>query len=147
MSSTTTQNVVTYPVVVSVPNPDLKLRPGMTANLSFQLQKKSQVLRVPNAALRFYPQIGQVRPEDRKLLETKAQSSNENDEKADKPRSASEKAELRRQRNRRYVWVVDGPYLRAVEIIAGLSDSSYTEMLSGNVREGDKLVTGVEPRN
>ena len=55
-SSTTTQNVVTYPVVVSAPNPDLKLLPGMTASISFQVARDAtNVLRIPNAALRFYP--------------------------------------------------------------------------------------------
>src|SRR5207253_6692304 len=68
-NSTTTQNVVTYPVVVSAPNPDLKLLPGMTASISFQVGEAKDVLRVPNAALRFYPQREQVRPEDRPLLE------------------------------------------------------------------------------
>src|SRR5262249_56895394 len=71
-SSTTTQNVVTYPVVVSAPNADLKLLPGMTATISFQLREKANVLRVPNAALRFYPQLEQVRREDRKILESTA---------------------------------------------------------------------------
>ena len=64
-NSTTTQNVVTYPVVVSAPNPDLKLLPGMTASISFQVDEAKNVLRVPNAALRFYPLRDQVRQEDR----------------------------------------------------------------------------------
>src|SRR5439155_24491827 len=64
-----TQNVVTYPVMVSAPNLQLKLRPGMTANLSFQVDEAADALRIPNAALRFYPQREQVRPEDRHLLD------------------------------------------------------------------------------
>ena len=56
-SSTVTQNVVTYPVVVAAPNPELKLLPGMTADLSFQIEKKDDVLCVPNAALRYYPDV------------------------------------------------------------------------------------------
>ena len=68
MNSTTTQNVVTYPVVIEAPNPDLKLLPGMTANISFQIEAKDDVLRVPAAALRFVPLPAQVRPEDRHYL-------------------------------------------------------------------------------
>ena len=49
------QNVVTYTTVIDVPNPDLKLKPGMTANVTIQIETKDDVLRVPNAALRFRP--------------------------------------------------------------------------------------------
>lgn len=49
------QNVVTYSTVISVPNPDLRLKPGMTANVSIEIARKNNVLRVPNAALRFRP--------------------------------------------------------------------------------------------
>ena len=52
LNSTTTQNVVTYPVVIEAPNPGLKLMPGMTADLTFQVESKENVLRVPAAALR-----------------------------------------------------------------------------------------------
>src|SRR5437763_4658059 len=61
-NSTVTQNVVTYPVVIEAANPDLKLLPGMTATLSFQIDAKEDVLRVPAAALRFTPLPAQVRP-------------------------------------------------------------------------------------
>jgi HlyD family secretion protein len=146
-SATTNQNVVTYPVVVSAKNPDLKLYPGMTANLSFQLREKANVLRVPNAALRFFPQRDQVRPDDRKLLESKAPTTAEAEEAAEKKRTAAEKNEARRQRNKRFVWVVDGDYLRAVEIVVGLSDNNHTEVVSGELKKGEKVVTGIQPRN
>ncbi len=55
VSSTTLQNVVTYPVVVTASNPDLKLLPGMTASLSFQVDERSAITKLPSAALRFYP--------------------------------------------------------------------------------------------
>ena len=145
-SSTTTQNVVTYPVVVSAPNPDLKLLPGMTASLSFQVTESSEVLRIPNAALRFYPQREQVRLEDRKLLEGGPTSADEDQNRADSHLSAEEKAALRRQRNRRHVWVQDGEFLRAIEVVTGLSDSKYTELVSGNIAEGHQLVTGIQPK-
>jgi HlyD family secretion protein len=145
-NSTTTQNVVTYPVVVSAPNPDLKLLPGMTASISFQVGERSDVLRIPNAALRFYPQREQVRPEDRKILESGG-PSNGDDDRDETLRSADEKAESRQKRNRRHVWVLDGELLRAIPVVTGLSDSKFTELVSGDVREGQKLVTGIQPKS
>ncbi len=65
LSSTEEQNVITYPVIVETPNTDLKLLPGMTANLSFQIKKREAIVRVPNAALRFYPPRDKVHPDDR----------------------------------------------------------------------------------
>jgi HlyD family secretion protein len=145
-SATTTQNVVTYPVVVSAANPDLKLINKMTASVSFQLKEMADVLRVPNAALRFFPAREQVRPEDRAILDSKTPAAGEVDEQAEKMRSAEEKAELRRKRQRRHIWVVDGDFLRAVEITTGISDNNYTEIVAGELREGQKVVTGLLPR-
>lgn len=142
-SSTVTQNVVTYPVVVAAPNPELKLLPGMTAELSFQIEKKEDVLCVPNAALRFYPDIAQVREEDRKILEGAEEEQREEDETADL--SASQKTEASAKRNLRHVWVVDGDKLRAIPIVMGISDSKYTEVTSGELKEGQALVTGLKP--
>jgi HlyD family secretion protein len=144
-SSTTTQNVVTYPVVVSAKNPDLKLMPGMTASLSFQLREVNNVLRIPNAALRFYPQREQVREEDREILEIKGIAKEEAENTSTTP-SADEKYELRRQRNRRHVWVLDGDFLRAVPVVTGVSSNQHTEVVSGELTEGDKLVTGIQPK-
>ncbi len=145
-SSTTTQNVVTYPVVVAAPNSELKLMPGMTATVSFQVEDKSDIVKIPNAALRFYPAPQHVRPEDRKLLEgADVTSDDENDAAVSMP-SATEKAETRRKRNRRHVWVVEGSLLKALEVHSGLSDNKYSELVSGVLRVGQKLVTGVKPR-
>jgi HlyD family secretion protein len=145
-NSSSSQNVVTYPVIVSAVNPDLKLLPGMTANISFQVGQRADKLRIPNAALRFFPQRHLVHPDDRHLLEG-AQQRDEIDEQAVSTKSAEEKAESRRLRNRRHVWVSEGDFLRAVEVITGLSDSKNTEVISGELREGQKLVTGIQPRS
>ncbi|MFM7074367.1 MAG: efflux RND transporter periplasmic adaptor subunit, partial [Planctomycetota bacterium] len=69
LSSTTTQNVVTYPVIVAAPNRELKLLPGMTASLSFQVDRRGEAIKIPNAALRFYPDARYVHPDDRSILE------------------------------------------------------------------------------
>ena len=144
MNSTTTQNVVTYPVVVSVPNPELKLLPGMTAEISFQVGEANDVIRIPNAALRFFPQRDHVRPEDHHLLDSGAGAPEE--ETTDAARSATEIAETRQRRHKRHVWVLDGEKLRAVPVVTGINDSKFTELVSGDVKEGMKLVTGVLPK-
>ena len=55
LSSTVVQNVVTYPVLIDVNNPDLLLKPGMTANVNIPVDTRKDVIKVPNAALRFKP--------------------------------------------------------------------------------------------
>lgn len=75
------QNVVTYATVIDVPNPDLKLKPGMTANVSVEIARREQVLRVPNTALRFRPTndifaaLGQVPPAPGKAPSTGAETA------------------------------------------------------------------------
>lgn len=148
-SSTTTQNVVTYPVIVAAANPDLKLLPGMTASISFRIEEKRNVLKVPNAALRFYPAREYVRKEDHKILDgVSSTGSANNDEEGGVVRmSAAEKSAAARKRNRRHVWVTDGDKLRAIEIIVGISDSKYTEVVEGEVKPDMKLVTGIRPKD
>ncbi|HEY2253220.1 MAG TPA: efflux RND transporter periplasmic adaptor subunit, partial [Planctomycetaceae bacterium] len=143
MNATTTQNVVTYPVIVAASNPDLKLLPKMTANISFQVGDRNDVVKIPNSALRFYPNPAHVRPADLALVEghqdrEDAQQATQSEQST----SAQERSELRRERNRRHVWVADVEELRAVEVVTGLSDSRFTEMVEGNLKPGDKLVTG-----
>jgi HlyD family secretion protein len=140
-SSTELQNVVTYPVVVAARNPDLKLLPGMTASISFQVEQRESVLRIPNAALRYYPEVKFVREEDKKILEG---NDWEKDDESDVPLSATEKAEARRKRNSRHVWTVDGDKLRAIMVEMGLSDSKYTEAVTGELDEKQELVIGAE---
>lgn len=146
LSSTTTQNVVTYPVLVAAANPDLQLLPGMTANLSFEVDRRSNVRKIPNSALRFFPLPQHVRSEDQPLLEGKAREENQDPaEVQETGLSAVERAEARKARTLRHVWVADKLKLRAVEVVVGLSESRFTEMVSGDLKPGDKLVTGIEP--
>ncbi len=143
-SSTAVENVVTYPVIVAAPNPNLKLLPGMTADLSFQIDEKQDVVCVPNAALRFFPSELQVREEDRKLLDGAA-SDEDDDENVQSP-SAKQKYEAGLEENRHHVWVQEGELLRAIEVFTGISDNRYTEIISGDVEDGLELVTGVESK-
>lgn len=82
LSPKVNQSVVTYPVVVATANPDLKLLPGMTAMLTFQVSELKDVLKIPNAALRFYPEKDHVRESDQALLELNVTSETNNEDRA-----------------------------------------------------------------
>jgi HlyD family secretion protein len=55
-------------------------------------------------------------------------------------------AEARKRRHNRHVWVVDGELLRAIPVVTGLTDSKFTQLISGDVKEGTKLVIGIQPK-
>jgi HlyD family secretion protein len=144
LSSKEEQNVITYPVIVETPNSDMKLLPGMTANLSFQITKKEGVKKIPNAALRFYPPRERVHPDDRKILE----GFDEQKQLAEMPKmmSADEKAQSSQASNSRHVWVQEGRYLRGRLVTVGVSDNRFSELLSGDLEQGMLLVVGEKPK-
>jgi HlyD family secretion protein len=133
----TVQNVVTYDVVVKVANPDRKLKPGMTANVSIITAAAQDVLKVPNAALRF------------KWTPDKASDRGKGGAQVGGGQTAEE---LRGQR-KQGIWVLDGQKPRRAAIAPGISDGNYTAVLSGDLKEDDAVIveaTGaakkVEPR-
>ena len=146
----TVQNVVTYDAVIDVDNPDLKLKPGMTANVTFVYAEKSDALRVPNAALRFRPTAD--------LARSAASGSPVGSSSAEPAPAASERPRGQRgpgggrsgprdEPEVRTVWVLDGLEPRSVRIRTGISDGSLTEVTEGELQVGDSLVTemtGVE---
>lgn len=150
LSSTVTQNVVTYPVIVATPNPDMKLLPGMTAQLTFQVATHENVLKVPNSAIRYLPEDkAYVHDEDHSKLDfTAALESDQEDQPEvdleDKP--IDEASAAAKKAATRHVWVKDGEKLRAVEIQIGVSDYQFTEVVSGKLKAGDQVVTGLKPR-
>jgi HlyD family secretion protein len=115
--------------------------PGMTANISFEIDAKSEVLRVPTAALRYVPTVEEVAPDDRHYVDMKSDKSTEDES---KKRSAAEKAEQAKKRQRRLVWVQDGKYLRAVPVLLGLIENQFAEVLEGDLKDGDVVVTGLK---
>ncbi len=147
LSSQVEQNVVTYPVVVSTLNPCGKLLPGMTASLSFRIEHHPDVIKIPNAALRFYPpDRKKVHPDDRAILDGVETAKQESQQQAQASMSALERAAASRKKTLRHVWYFDGEFLRAKEVVVGLSDSRYTELIEGDVAPGDRLVTGEQPK-
>ena len=102
----------------------------------------------PQRRAAFLPtKLEQVRPEDRDIFEgnEKAKVSDEEKAQAQSDRSATERALANRGRTRRHVWVEEGDYLRAVEVQTGINDNQFTELVSGELKPGDKLVTGIAP--
>lgn len=153
-AATELQNVITYPVVVACKNPDLKLLPSMTAQISFEVDSRGGTLKVPNTALRYYPEnIQYVREEDRKLLDGshwtrrspfEERSSNDSKEPKESTLSAEERAESKQKSARRHVWVVRNEMLEAIEVVVGFSESRFTVVESDELTEGMQLVTGIK---
>lgn len=124
------QNVVTYATVVEVENPDLILRPGMTATVSIITAEKNDVVRVPNVALRF-----KVDAEDSRLESKEATHP-------------MERGEGRLSNSLQKVWMlgVDGKPKRVL-VEVGISDEQYAEIFNGSLKEGDQVIVGYRSRN
>lgn len=118
------QNVVTYDVIIRVDNPDLKLLPGMTANVSMLVAKRENVLKLPLAALRFRPEDGGGRP-GRGLQAGEASSP-----------KRGEQDETR-------VWILAEGRLRPIPVKLGISDGNFIEILGGDLKEGQGVIVGV----
>lgn len=125
LQPTVTQNVVTYDVVLRVPNEDLRLMPGMTANLTITIAASEKVLTVPVSALRFAP----PRPE-------KSQG-----EKPAKPRGMNENAKRAATAGR--VFILENGKPKRVAVETGLSDGARTE-ITGDLKEGALVLTGTQ---
>jgi HlyD family secretion protein len=146
--ATELQNVITYPVVVATENPEMKLLPSMTAQLSFEVSSLDDVIKIPNAALRYYPEnVAWVRPEDRPLLDG-SQWNRTADSEADSEASAGQadgdETPKSKASNIRHVWVVQDDLLQAIEVKIGFSESRYTILESGDLTPGMELVTGIK---
>ncbi|MDH5192163.1 MAG: efflux RND transporter periplasmic adaptor subunit [Nitrospira sp.] len=126
------QNVVTYNVVVSVDNADLRLKPGMTANVSIVVAQKDHVLKVPNAALRFMPPRGEGGSQEIGGRANKGEPA--------RPSTVEGGTVLAKT-----VWKqVENGDLVALPVQTGISDGSSTEILSEGLAEGDLIATGIE---
>ena len=143
MNPTTTQNVVTYNVRVSLANPDHILLPGMTAYVNIGVAQRKDVLLVPNAALRFKPAgeetEGASAPASRSGSSTRSRGSgggNGNDGK-----SRGDKRDTSQGR----IYVVDGRTLRPVTVQLGITDNRNTEITGGELKEGDTIVVSEAP--
>ena len=110
----TVSNVVTYDVVIQVDNSQLKLKPGMTANVSITIETRKDVLRIPNSALRFKP----------------AEITGK-----------SEKSQNKQGMKGTKVWILENDKPKPVKVNIGLSDGNYTEISAGELKEGQEIIT------
>jgi HlyD family secretion protein len=146
LNPTTVQNSVHYTVIVEAPNKDFKLLPGMTANMSFEIEKRTNVPIIPSSALQFSPRPEQVRECDRTILDSIAQGGPiDTSAIAGKEASSSEfnPAKLN-GRTRKYVWVPEGDLLSAVPIEIGLSNKTSVEIVSSRLAPGQEVVVGMQ---
>lgn len=136
------QNVVTYDAVVGVDNKELLLKPGMTANVEFVVSQKTDILKIPNAALRFRPpaeaqQPAQVSaPEQGAAGGTGRRGGNAGAGQASRGREAG----ANRQRT---VYVLRDQQAMPVRVRLGISDGSFTEVVSEELKEGDPVIVAV----
>lgn len=153
----TVQNVVTYSVIISIDNSELKLKPGMTANITITVDSRDDVIQVPNAALRYTPE-GMEREETEEAVPVTHQSEVEPTaagtarnapriqlapgqkwNPSDKIRFVSSKQTDQRPAT---VFVLNsqgGPEPR--KLVVGITDGSYTEVVSGELKTGDPVIT------
>lgn len=155
----TVQNVVTYDVIIDVQNRDLKLKPGMTANLKVATAVRDDVLRIPNAALRFRPTAemfaalkqtppsGALKRTGPSLLPV--DDGEGGDQAVARPRNPNATTvdalfgPLPRVESDGQVWVRDNGILRAVPIRVGVSDGQLTELIAGDLNPESEIVTGI----
>ena len=161
------QNVVSYVTIIDVPNPDLKLKPGMTAAVTVETARAEDVVRVPNAALRFRPTeeifaaLGQTppagpgAPAGNDLRPAVAREGGQGAADMAPEQLAAMRGGLRQEgRGRRpgnaaaagdraMVWVFDQGSLGRIPVRTGISDGTQTAVLGGELAPGTQVVTGV----
>jgi HlyD family secretion protein len=162
LNATVNQNVVTYPVIIEVPNPDLALRPNMTANVTIDVAIARDTLRIPNAALRFRPEeklAAAPAAEERAASGAgpartpgagpggggpRRAAGDQGPAAAMKQFDRSAGGKSRRAGQTVYTLPASGVgEPKAVEIRAGITDSRFTQVVSGDLKAGDTIVVGL----
>ena len=127
LQPTTVSNVVTYTVVIDVPNKEMKLMPGMTTNITVHVEDHSDVLRIQSKALKYNP------PKEYYIINNLPLP----DTTANKKKNAQPNYYLPGSKAR--LWVKKGEKLDSVSVILGVSDGNYTE-IKGNINNGSEVV-------
>ena len=139
----TVQNVITYTVIIDVPNPELKLMPGMTATITILVTKKENVLKIPTIAFRFQPLPDQI--------DVRRDSTGAPEDSAKAAERRSQYAQMQGgggsgqpTHSPTRLWVLGkNKKLSAIYIRPGIADGTFTEILHGKVEEGQEVVVGV----
>ncbi|HEV8610554.1 MAG TPA: efflux RND transporter periplasmic adaptor subunit [Thermoanaerobaculia bacterium] len=150
LNATVNQNVVTYPVIVEVQNPDLMLRPTMTANVSIEVARARDVLRIPNAALRWKPEVkAGASTEEAAARLGQGGGTAAMARQVDQSRGGGGQGSGRRGRGaaRAQQTVYKLPTGKEepapVEVKTGISDGRFTQVVEGQIASGDTVVTGL----
>jgi HlyD family secretion protein len=168
LAATTVQNVVTYNAVIDVANPDLRLKPGMTANVKVVIEKVDNMLRLPNAAIRFRPTLTDMEMADAfkrageerfySYYQGRAQSGNaagiqvartggmDMGSSSGTPNRGGQTAGTTPNRGRlASIWVQGSDkLLRPVILKLGLTDGVQTQIVEGKLNQGDKVILSAE---
>ena len=139
LNSTSNSGVVTYPIVVAVDNREERLKPGMTAQVRIVVGSKTDVLRIPTAALRFRPDEDELKAPPGAATAASAAASSATAARADDDGLLG----ARRDGVRlfRVYTVGEGQRPLPHEVTIGISNTRFTEMLSGDLKAGDALIT------
>ena len=159
LNAKTANNVVTYPVWISVPNPDLKLRPSMTANVLIYVSTASGVTRIPNAATRFRPTtamfdaLGLPAPETRRAAGRPSSAPAPTATKTTASKAVTGVASqidelfapLPRRNTAGTIWVWDGTTKTLTEksVRLGITNGQMTELVEGEIEPGQMVVTNI----
>lgn len=136
LNATMTQNVVTYTVEVVTDNADGRLLPYLTANVQFEISRSSNVLLVPNAALRWFPRPEQVASKFRSMIDS---SGNGNLEGITQ-QSVEPAAQTGAKNRQGLLWVQDGKYVRPIKVRIGPTDGTMTEVQGDELKDGQEVV-------
>jgi len=139
LNASMTQNVVTYTVEIITDNTSGKLLPYLTANVNFELDRRSNVLLVPKAALHWSPQPEQIVPEFRKA---NLESSGNGHPPAEQTVSMKPAGRNGARRHPGIVWILEGNLVRPVKVKTGLSDGALTEVSGNDLQAGQPVVIG-----
>ena len=137
---TTVQNVVTYNAIVEIDNSELLLKPGMTTNVEFLISRKTDVLKIPNMAIRFRPPW--EKQEAQELIRQAGRGGGAGG--AGRRRARASQADPERKDGRLVkIYVLKNYEAVPVEVRAGITDGSYTELIEGEVAEKDQVILSV----
>ncbi len=153
------QNVVTYDAVIDVNNEDLKLKPGMTAYVTILAEKREDVLKIPNPALRFKPsdfdermpddsgkkearmiEEGESQTETAKTSQPQMAQAKVSEEKVSKAPASKESSRRGEMGNKPIIWIKEENDIKPVEVKIGITDGKFSELVEGDVSEGAEVV-------
>jgi HlyD family secretion protein len=175
LNASMTQNVVTYTVEIITDNPSGRLLPYLTANVQFELDRRNNVLMVPNAALRWTPSADQIAPDSRVLASAQMADStrsgggssatpgsnqgppsvargsqrggrSQNGTRNPQARGSQSGSAFDNGAGRSTLWVLEGKYVRPLPVQAGQSDGSMTEIQGEGLTEGLEIVAGIQTK-